>query len=287
MLRVPDRRILSGRILDDGTDFHLFFSHAPLAAADRETAIGHAVSTDLRWWDPHGDVVRPIEGPAWDDLAALPGTAIRGPDGRWRLFYAGISRAEGGLVQRIGIAASADLISWVRAQQPALSADPFGYEKLGLTGWPDEVWRNPFVFADPSGDGFHMLITARAAGGGVVGHAHSTDLDTWEVRPPLTEPAGFDVLEDPHASIVDGQPLLVFSSPVPASAGVWVASGESRLGPWDIVNAQHVEKPGFESGQLVRDHSGRWMLVGTLNGEIADPVPVRYGDGGLDALPMD
>jgi beta-fructofuranosidase len=287
MLRLPDRRILRGRIVLDGTDFHLFFSHTPAAAPGRETTIGHAVSADLRSWHPREDVLTPIESPEWDDLGALPGTALGGPDGRWRLFYAGISRAEGGLVQRIGVATSADLTTWARGEQPTLSADPADYEKLGLSGWPDEVWRDPFVFADPGGDGFHMLITARASGGGVVGHARSTDLDTWEVKRPLTGPAGFEVLDGPQSSIVDGQPLLVFSSPGPARAGMWVAPGESRLGPWDIASARHVDKPGVESGQLVRDHSGQWMVVGTLDGEIADPVPVRYDDGGLWALPVD
>ena len=60
-----------------------------------------------------------------------------------------------------------------------------------------------------------MLITARsnvgpATGRGVLGHATSSDLLTWTVRPPLSAPAGFGHLEVPQVTVVDGQPLLLF-----------------------------------------------------------------------------
>ena len=61
----------------------------------------------------------------------------------------------------------------------------------------EEAWRDPWVFADPGGDGWHMLVTARANHGpaddrGVIGHAVSPDLKRWEVRPPISKPgSGF------------------------------------------------------------------------------------------------
>jgi beta-fructofuranosidase len=297
MLRLPDRQILHGRIVDDGTEFHLFFVNTPHESKQRDTSIGHAVSGDLRVWRMLPDAIAPFDGPAWDDLGAGTGTALRGPDGRWRLFYSGVSRGEAGLVQRIGVARSSDLVAWSRAAEPLLSADPSWYEKLDLIGWPEEVWRDPFVFADPAGSGFHMLITARAASGaaadrGVVGHARSDDLDTWEILPPLTDPAGFGQLDAPQSSIVDGQPLLIFSctaamlSPQRSGhPGVWVAPGDSRLGPWDVSSAVPVDRPGLHAAQLVRNHDGQWMVMGTLDGGIADPVAVRYGESGLEVLP--
>jgi beta-fructofuranosidase len=47
-----------------------------------------------------------------------------------------------------------------------------------------------------------MVLTARAAGAprlrdGVLGHARSPDMRTWELRPPLTAPAGFGQIEVP------------------------------------------------------------------------------------------
>jgi hypothetical protein len=47
-----------------------------------------------------------------------------------------------------------------------------------------ETWRDPFAYADPGGDGWHMLVTARAPGGprlrdGVLAHARSRDMLAW------------------------------------------------------------------------------------------------------------
>jgi len=61
--------------------------------------------------------------------------------------------------------------------------------------WYDEAFRDPWVFAHPDGDGWHMLITARANHGdvvdrGVVEHAWSADLESWELREPLSWPGG-------------------------------------------------------------------------------------------------
>ena len=48
--------------------------------------------------------------------------------------------------------------------------------------------------------------------GGVVGHARSADMLTWELGPPLTAPgAGFGQLEVAQVWVVDGAPLLVFT----------------------------------------------------------------------------
>ena len=77
---------------------------------------------------------------------------------------------------------------------PLVRADPRWYETLGgAAPWPDEHWRDPFVFADPDGNGWHLFITARANTGpldnrGVIGHAQSSDLLNWDVQPPLSRP---------------------------------------------------------------------------------------------------
>ncbi len=101
--------------------------------------------------------------------------------GRWHMLYSAISRAEDGAVQRVGLATSEDLVSWVR-EGLVLEADPRWYEvrRSGPRGpgWSDAWvhWRDPWVHPDPDGDGFHMLLCARAAEGpldarGVIGHA--------------------------------------------------------------------------------------------------------------------
>jgi hypothetical protein len=52
------------------------------------------------------------------------------------MLYSGINRSEGGLVERIGLATSADLFVWQKEPaNPILEADPRWYELLDLSSW--------------------------------------------------------------------------------------------------------------------------------------------------------
>jgi beta-fructofuranosidase len=308
VLRLPDHWVWDSWVAHDGVEHHLFFLRASRALLDperrhRRAAIGHATSRDLRRWELQPDALVHSDPLAWDDLAVWTGSVAQGPDGRWRLFYTGVAHAEDGLVQRIGSAVSHDLVSWTRTRDdPLVEADPRWYEKLDLDIWTDEAWRDPFVVPDPRGDGWHMLITARAAQGspdgrGVVGHARSADLVEWEVMPPLSRPAGFGQLEVSQVADVDGQPVLVFScgpgqmDPDRRSrggvGGVWVAPGESLLGPWSLEDAVALEHSSLYAGRLVQNGAGEWFVIGfrdmeagSFVGEIIDPLPIaRHGHG--------
>ena len=304
MLRLPDRWVWdSWYAEDDEGRHHAFFLQAPRALVDpelrhRRASIGHAVSADLRSWRLAADALVPAGAPSWDDLATWTGSVVRGPGGRWFLFYGGVSRAEDGRVQRIGLATSDDLFSWRRhGAEPLLEADSRWYERLHSSSWPEEAWRDPWVFPDPNGAGWHMLVTARAnhgpeRGRGVVGHARSPDLLRWEVRPPLTRPAGFGHLEVPQVAVVDGQPLLLFCTNStdrpdarPADR-VWMLPGPSPAGPWDMTLARPV-RCDLYAPRLVRDAAGAWQLIGFVDerdgrfaGELSDPSRVRVVAGG-------
>ncbi|MFJ6197353.1 glycosyl hydrolase family 32 [Micromonospora sp. NPDC092111] len=209
------------------------------------------------------------------------------------LFYTGVGRAEDGLVQRIGLAVSDDLITWRRhSAEPLVEADPTWYELLDRTLWYEQAWRDPWVFPDPDGHGWHMLITARANTGpadgrGVVGHATSPDLVNWTVRPPLSTPAGFGHLEVPQVAVVDGQPLLLFSTDATGvhrdRHRIWVVEGPSVHGPWDIASARPFPHPHLYAPRLVHGPAEDWSLIGFLDhvdgefvGELTDPIPVHH-----------
>jgi len=78
-----------------------------------------------------------------DDQGLFHVFFVIGHDGRWYLFYTGTSKAEGGLVQRVGMAWSDDLGHWERHPSPLIEADPRSYVRLGDGEWVDEAWRDP------------------------------------------------------------------------------------------------------------------------------------------------
>lgn len=313
MLELPDSWVWDSWVLDDGRAYHLFFLRASRALHDPDrrhhrASIGHATSDDLRTWSVRPDALVHADQPAWDDLATWTGSSVLDDDGRCWLFYTGLSHAEGGRVQRIGAAVSDDLVSWTRVgNRPLLVSDARWYETDEQREWVDVTWRDPFVVRDPGGDGWHMLLTARAATGasggrGVIGHARSSDLLRWEVLPPMSEPVGFAWLEVPQVHVIDGRPVLVFScwsdraatgSPSlggsrgddepGAPGGVWTVPGASLLGPWRFDQATPLNVPSFYAGHLVRERDGTWSAMGFRDGEgdrfsgsIGDPIPVRH-----------
>jgi beta-fructofuranosidase len=310
MLRLPDAWVWDFWLAQDGSTYHLFFLRASRALGEphrrhMRASVGHAVSTDLTTWTQVADALVPADRPAFDDVATWTGSVVQGPDRRWHMFYTGAGSTENGLVQRIGHAVSEDLHSWRRDPAgPVLEADPRWYETLGTSTWGDQAWRDPWVFADPAGDGWHMLITARATDGpvddrGVIGHAQSADLVTWIPRPPLTKPgAGFGQLEVPQVEQLDGRSVLLFSClrselaasrrATDASGGVWAVTGDGPLGPFDPGAAHPVTDRSLYSGRIIRDPQGRWVLLafrnttsdGAFIGELSDPMPVELTPDG-------
>src|SRR3954451_22426476 len=198
MLRLEDAWVWDSWIADDGERYHLFFLKAPRALQDaglRHTAatIGHATSPDLVTWELHADALLP-DAKRWDDLALWTGSVARGDDGIWRLFYTALSSAPGHGVrdQRIGMAESADLSGWRRVgDRPLVDPDPRWYQTLDEDPGASDTWRDPFVFKDVGGDGWHMLIPARARGSfrlrdGLLAPARSRAMLTSTILPPLT-----------------------------------------------------------------------------------------------------
>ena len=242
-----------------------------------------------------------MPGPAdsWESLSTWTGSVIK-HEGVWHMFYTGTVRTEKGAEQRIGLATSVDLLTWVKhPDNPLIELDTRWYELIEY-----DAWRDPWVFADPAGDGFHALLTARANSGaldsrGAIGHAWSPDLIAWEVRSPLTEPGEFWHLEVPQSEIVGDTPVLLFSSAAERigaarrarrpddPSGTYIATGESLLGPWDIAGARPILVPDLYAARIVRDRAGQWQVLGFYDGsernefvgEISDPY-TALRDGG-------
>ena len=323
MLRLADEWVWDSWVADDGDLFHLYFLKAPRALGDpalRHTSatVGHATSRDLVSWEYLGQCLGPAET-GFDDRAVWTGSVLAA-QGRWWMFYTALSTSgEHAFAQRIGAAVSDDLHHWERVgDQPVLRVDRRWYKTLrpappGTAGADHEVmsetWRDPLVLPDPDGDGWHMLLSARAVGAarnddGVVAHAWSRDLRTWEVGPPRCRPgAGFGELEVVQSKVLDGRAVLVFTchpaeaSPERVRASgrycTWSVPGDSLLGPWDVTKARpFTADPDLFAAPLVQQRDGSWVILGFRNLEqyggdgfaIGDPIPVELdADGYLVA----
>lgn len=306
MFDLPGSWVWDFWFADDGEKYHLFFLYASRALHDPDArhyraSVGHAVSDDLTSWTQVADALVRSDGPAFDDLATWTGSTVRADDGSWVMFYTGSTRAPGGKnVQTIGRATSPDLSTWTKSAAPLLRASGPDYETIDSGDWHDEAFRDPWVFADPDGAGWHMLITARAATGpvlgrGVIGHATSPDLRSWELQEPLSAPSesGFGQLEVMQVEVVEGRPVLLFSclaehaTPARAASrgGTWAVPAAGVLGPFDIDGAYPLTDDRLYVGRLLKRRSdGQWMLfafhhaddTGAFVGGITDPMPVGW-----------
>lgn len=309
-LALPDHWVWDFWFAVDGDDVHIFYLQAPRSLGDPElrhhnATIGHAISQDLLSWQVLPDALAPGEGGDFDDLATWTGSVIA-HEGTWHMFYTGVSRAEDGAVQRVGHATSPDLLTWHK-HGLVLEADERWYERLHA-GVPEEAWRDPWVWRDDASGTFHMLLTARADHGpldarGVIGHATSPDLRTWQAASPLSEPGEFYHLEVPQLVHLGGAWRVLFCVTAGdhsaerrarpgfvEQGGTHYLTGPGPLGPFVLDDGDWLLSDATASlyaGRVV-PHGGRWYLLtwenlgpdGGFIGTIGNPMAVVVGDDG-------
>lgn len=319
MLRLPDKWVWDFWLAKDGPDFHLFFLQAPRALGDPDlrhwnVSIGHAVSQNLRDWEILPDALKPsVSSDTWDNYTTWTGSVIQHA-GLWYLFYTGCCREESGLIQRVGLATSKDLINWQKhPDNPLLEADPRWYELLDLDAWHDQAWRDPWVFQHPDSGIFHAFLTARIKGGpedgrGVIAHARSADLIHWEVLPPVSEPGEYGHLEVPQLVEINEHYYLLFS--VTREVFSKKRSERTEKSPLTGTNYLVADQPlgsfrfatqgtlfadeigSTYAGKLVQHSRGKWLFLSTrmftpageFLGEIGDPLEIVVGESGSLSL---
>lgn len=312
-LHIKDKWVWDFWFAHDQSDYHIFYLQAPRSLGTQELrhwhpSIGHAVSSDLRHWEILPDAILPSnDEDAWDSFTTWTGSILQHKN-IWYMFYTGTSRAEKGLIQRIGFATSDDLINWKKHDgNPIIKADPEWYELLDVDIWYEESWRDPWVFIFE--DKFHALITARTNQGksktrGVIGHAVSNDLLNWEVESPLTEPGEFGYLEVPQLVNIDQNWYLIFCvdhekyseqrlsrKDTIAMTGTHYMIAEQPFGPFkqpsdDVLLGD--ELGSFYSGKLIKNNTGEWKFITALFnrgskgfiGDISDPMSIHIEKNG-------
>jgi len=309
---LTDRWVWDSWIADDGDNYHLFYLNAPRSLQNpdlrhRNATIGHAVSVDLRNWTDLGATLERGQPGDFDETATWTGCVVH--DGqRWRLYYTGsvfLDPKAHTNIETIGEAVSDDLQAWQKSAGPLLKADKKWYETLQDGTWPEEAWRDPWVYKEA--DGWHMLITARSRplqginqdvrDSGVVGHAVSTDLLSWEAREPLSAPgSGFGHLEVLQPFSLGGRDYVLFSCDRLSLAGrrsdartggVWVAPRDSSTGWCSIEQARLLVDESIYAARVVQERDGGMALIGFENdtergfqGRVSDPLPLAIDNEG-------
>lgn len=309
-LQLPDKWVWDFWFARRDDEHHVFYLQAPRSVGDSNlrhgnASVGHAVSRDARHWTPLDDALEPGPAGTWDDQAIWTGSVLE-HDGRWHMLYTGTCRSEGGLIQRVGLAVSDDLVHWHKhPANPVMEADRRWYELLDLERWRDQSWRDPWLYKDEHR--FRALITARSKGGpsdgaGVIAQAQSLNLVDWEVLPPLTAPGEFAQVECPQLVTLDGRKLILFSCLAEdhsvhrrsrigraGSTGTFFFE-QNEHGVWlssdDVVAAPSSDLGPLYAGKLLELEPGDWRYVafrGAGNeafvGELTDPLPIRLEDG--------
>jgi beta-fructofuranosidase len=196
----------------DGERFHLF--HLVLPNHD---FIAHAVSEDGLMWKRVPNALFVGDPGAWDDDMLWTMSVTRDPwqEGRWRMFYTGLSRREWGRVQRVGLAVSDDLYKWEKVNQdyPVAAQGPH-YEHDPMKGRKWVSFRDPFYFQE--GDERLLLVSARVDAGplirrGCVAALREVEPNRFKPLPPLHRPNLYDDIEVPNLIRIAGRYFLLGS----------------------------------------------------------------------------
>jgi hypothetical protein len=183
----------------------------------------HASTRDLLTWEQH-----PLALPI---TAEYEGSICTGStfwhDGLYYAFYATRMRD---YTQHLCMATSSDGVHFTKDPANPFASPPPGFGRFDL--------RDPFVFRDPAGSGFHLLATARlepyplADHGGCLLHYTSPNLRDWTVQRPFILPGGLGahsgVPECPDLFEWNGWYYLLYSQRLETH----YRYSRSPFGPW-------------------------------------------------------
>jgi hypothetical protein len=268
--------------------FHLFYIRQNQyikvhAGSDyTEKNIGHAVSDSLENWTVVDTAAIRTRGGRWDSLHVwAPNIVLRGLT--YHMFYTGV---DGNGNQRIGLATSTDLVTWVQGDSVLEVTDA----TQGNIPWadpsPDSVYghkaqlRDAYVMQDPDVPGdwlmFFTTISRDSTPNALLGVARSDgDFKVWGETVPLWNSYHrwrndmHYITESPHAFYRDGNWWLFHTI---NGDTVWAES--NAYSPADTVNGgarwsqpQKIWQlvPPLQAANLYYWHSTEYLRIGTVN----------------------
>lgn len=217
------------------------------------------------------------------------------------------------MYQRIGHATSNDMHNWTRVGDgqclDLTGHHAAAYEAEHAIGhWHDRAMRDPWVIADPDGEGWLMYFTARAPGiaepnaGGAIGFATSKDLMHWELQPPVFTGA-YGQLEVPQVlklkdtwyclfcTAADhwSQETISTTGETPVTGNHYLIADNPR-GPWRLPDGPFLDGalPCYRYAARIVQSAKGLALLGFIDtgkesfqGIVGDPAPLELLNNGL------
>lgn len=233
--------------------YHLFHLILP-----NHDYIAHAVSRDGFLWRRVRNALFIGEPGDWDDDMIWTMNITNDPDdvGTFRMFYTGLSRKEGGRIQRIGLARSNDLYHWekVRHDKYPISITGPHYEASIDEGRHWVSCRDPFFYHE--GDTRLLLVNARAADGplvrrGCVGVARETEPDRFVWEAPLYYPRMYDDIEVPGLFTLQDRYYLIGNIKEDIKIHYWQSA--NLTGPYEAYASNVLLPQGNYAARVIKD----------------------------------
>ncbi|MBC7886643.1 MAG: glycosyl hydrolase family 32 [Ferruginibacter sp.] len=201
--------------------YHLFHLIIP-----NHDYIAHAVSKDGISWKRVNNALFVGHPGEWDD-DMLWTMHVCEVDEKFEMYYTGLQRKDRGVISRIGLAISDNLIDWEKSRKNIFPIKPKGiyYETSEANPRKWLSFRDPFRFVYK--DEVYLLLCARTITGpisrrGCVGMVKITN-DVVELLPPLLYPLVYDDIECPCVFELRGRYYLLGSIREDISVRYWFA----------------------------------------------------------------
>lgn len=235
--------------------YHLFHLIIP-----NHDYIAHAISSDGISWKRVNNALFVGHPGAWDDdmLWTMHAAIYRD---KFHLFYTGLSLRDKGIMQRVGVATSDDLMQWDKVtdeQFPVQSEAPY-YEDLNNNPRQWLSFRDPFFYSDKDRD--FLFVCARAAEGpmsrrGCVAALELID-DQIVSHPPILYPRMYDDVECPCVFKINDIYYLLGSIREDIKVRYWFS--KELLGEYHSFHSDVLLPKGNYAARVVKDN-GHWLI---------------------------
>ena len=229
--------------------YHLFHLIIP-----NHDYIAHAVSKDGISWRRVDNALFVGHPGEWDD-DMLWTMDVCEVNGKFEMYYTGLQRRDRGVVSKIGLAESDDLMSWQKKNRDHFPIEPKGvyYEAWNANPRKWLSFRDPFRF-EHEGE-VYLLVCARSVTGpinrrGCVGLVRITNFQV-ERLPPLLYPMVYDDVECPCVFELKGRFYLVGSIREDVKVRYWFAP--DFFGEYHSFHDDSLLPQGNYAARIVKD----------------------------------